>query len=336
MKRQLVVPLAEGAFVGFRNEASWIGNRGAAADSQLALAALTSQAIGDDHLVHRLLADASGKFVFGYDLLVIPDQISRRFSVVVKPLDRQYENRLSAGEVAPATISTFPKPTGAQALNDGDAFSLDLLVNQETGVKIVDVVKVTFDRASLREVDPRMIARDVTPDVVVMEMKDYSLLINDKLTATGKSKTGCEGPLLWVYIPGCGRFIFSLVPRPGYEFQKTGVVENGRIEFSVNGDRYEWFSSSPILRGDGAWNLWVLYDPNYAPLFGSEPAPPTKKNIFDKLGEIVGATQPPVKFPNQKTLTERAMPKTTTTTTPRPRVMVGGADRIEDLWPRNH
>lgn len=345
-KRQLVVPLAEGAFVGFRNETSWIGTRTVSSESQLALGAITSQAAaGDDHVVHRLLADAAGKLIFGYDLWVAPDSAAKKFRIVVRPLDPQYGNRLwtktpgASESFQSVSISTFPKPTEPQTLDDGDAFSLDLLVNPDSGVKIVDVVKVTFDRSSLRDVDPRMTPRDVTPDVVAMEMKDYSLLINDNLAATGKSKTGCTGSLLWLYIPNRGRFVFSLVPRAGYEFRKAGIIENNRIEFTVNGDRYEWLSSSPILRGDGTWNLWVLSDSSYTPLFGSEPAPAKKKDVFDKLEDVVGAAQAPVRTPNQRTLsnstttTIQRTPKTTTTV--RPRVMIGGADRVENLWPRN-
>src|SRR5216684_664127 len=75
-----------------------------------------------------------------------------QFKIEVRPLDRQFESKLRAEKTngeQPETVSTFPQSTVPQMLDDGDAFSLDLLVNQNTGVKIVDVVKVTFNRANL-------------------------------------------------------------------------------------------------------------------------------------------------------------------------------------------
>ena len=166
-------------------------------------------------------------------------------------------------------------------------------------------------------------------------MKDYRLLVNGNVVSVGKSTKGCAGALLWFYIPDRGRFIFSLVPREGYAFQKVGIISDNKIEFTINGDRYEWLSSAPVVRPGGAWNLWVLPDPRYSPLFGSEPAPQKKKGVLDKWDDLVVATQnSTVKVRSEKTLTGVTAPQTQTATD-RPRVMIGGADTIENLWPRN-
>ena len=152
---------------------------------------------------------------------------------------------------------------------------------------IVDVVKVTFDRSNLKDLNPRNPARDFTLDAVELEVKNCRLLINGNVAGVGKSTRGCAGALLWFYVQDRGRFIVSLVPRAGYEFQKVGVIEDNRIEFTVNDNHYEWLSSSPILPGGGTWNLWVLHDPKYAPIFGSDPAPARNKNVIEKLNEVV-------------------------------------------------
>jgi hypothetical protein len=52
---------------------------------------------------------------------------------------------------------------------------------------------------------------------------------------------------LWFYVPERGRFIFSLVPREGYSFEKIGILEGNKIEFVINGERYEWVSGVEIL-----------------------------------------------------------------------------------------
>lgn len=51
------------------------------------------------------------------------------------------------------------------------------------------------------------------------------------------------------------------------------VFALAKIAFTANGERYEWSSETSILPNGGTWNLWVLHDPNYTPLFGSEKKP---------------------------------------------------------------
>ena len=344
-KRQLIVSLTEGGFVAFKSETSWTDTKKVSPALQRVPAILGSQALADgNRVIHRVLQDTGGRFVFGYDLWVAPNPASKQFQIVVRPLDPQFEIKLRASNASEGEppqseiISTFPKPTEPQTLDDGDAFSLDLLVNQNTGVKIVDVVKVAFDRSHLWDNNPSMLPRDFAVDAVELAVKDYRLLIDGKVVSVSKSTNGCAGALLWFYVPGRGRFILSLVPREGYEFQKVGIVEDNRIEFTVNDNHYEWLSSSPILHGGGVWNLWVLHDPKYTPLFGSEPEPAKKKDVFEKLDAAVTAARENVtkaRTQQQSTLTNRRDTKDAQATTEHPRVMIGGADRIENLWPRN-
>src|SRR5262245_39700210 len=267
--KQLIVTLPAGGFVSFKNQTAWTDIR-QAFDLRKLPPALGSQASADQNqTIHRVLRDNDGKFVFGYDLWVTGDPTTKQFTISVKPLDAELQSTLRANDsaIANEAVSTFPKPTEPQTLNDGAEFSLDLLINKSTGVKIIDVVKVTFDRSRLGNDSPALRPRDFTLEAVALEMKDYSLLINDSLIATGKSKAGCSGTLLWIYVTSRGRFIFSLFPRQGYSFQKAGTVAGNKIEFTLGGDQYQWLSSSPILREEGTWNLWVLHDEKYASMF---------------------------------------------------------------------
>lgn len=343
-KRQLIVPLPEGGFVAFKSETSWTDTKKVSPELQRVPAVLSSQALADDNrIIHRVLKDTGGRFIFGYDLWVKPNPTSKNFKIVVRPLDAQFEIKLrarNASEGEPPQseiISTFPKPTGPQTLDDGDAFSLDLLINQNSGVKIVDVVKVAFDRSHLWDNNPKILPRDFAVDAVKLAVKDYRLLVNGNVVSVGKPTNGCAGALLWFYVPGRGRFILSLVPREGYEFQKVGIIEDNRIEFTVNDNHYEWLSSSPILQGGGTWNLWVLHDPRYTPLFGSEPEPAKKKDVFEKLdAAVVAAQENAARLRNQQqsTLSNKTN-ATGVQATEHPHVMIGGSDRIENLWPKN-
>ena len=99
-----------------------------------------------------------------------------------------------------------------------------------------------------------------------------------------------------------------------------------------------YHSSSPVLREQGSWNLWVLHDVQYSTLFAVREPPPDEKGPLDKLHatlsnmvpktttkpRITGALQVPA---------ESNPPKPAVKT--RDDVMFGGADRIENLLPRN-
>jgi len=334
----VLLSLAQGGFVSFVNRPEWIDLRQAIRLSQLP-APLGSQALPDgNQTIHRILRDRDGAFVFGYDLWISSDRVTKQFKIAIRPLDSRLETSLRpAGSPGPESPSTFPKSTEPQTLNDGSEFSVDLLINENTGVKMVDIVKVSFDRASLSGDNPGLRPRDFTAEAVAMGMKDYSLFVNDELITTGKSKTGSSGALLWLYVPQRGRFIFSLVPRPDYAFEKVGAVSGNKIEFSIRGERYEWLSSAPILREEGTWNLWVLTDPKYLPLIGETMAPPPQeKGTLEKLDDKINAAtqRSPVSVQTPSALQQSIFNRMEKNSA-RNKVMFGAADRIENLLPRN-
>jgi hypothetical protein len=134
-------------------------------------------------------------------------------------------------------------------------------------------------------------------------------------------------------VPERGCFIISLVPRDGYSFEKIAVLDENKIAFTANGERYEWSSETPILPNGGTWNLWVLHDPNYTPLFGSEIlAPKTARkstNMFEKLGDVL--TNQGVSL---SVIGSAKRPDTNAPNVPQ-KVMVGGADSMEHLLPKS-
>lgn len=342
---QFVMPLHGEGFIAFRVEAAPIGTPDTSVNLSRIQAALTPQVLlADNHVVHRALVDAEGNFVFGYDLIVEPMAATKQFRVSVKPLSAEFEEQLRARQPsaaganrAPQNVSTLPRSGDAQLVDDGDAFALDLLVNAQTGVKIVDVVKVSFDRAKLWNAPPRRSVplRDFTLGNVELAMRDYRLAINGELVGGGQKPTrGCAGALVWFYVPQRGRFIVSLMPHEGYDFQKVGRIENNRISFTMGGDDYEWTSSAPVVGNGGNWNLWVLHDPDYISDFasaaqiteGREEQSDSPEWLKDPLGHLQRERRAEFETRgNDKN--KRA--------TRRPRVLVGGADRIENLLPKD-
>ncbi|HEY0080801.1 MAG TPA: hypothetical protein VGB73_19520 [Pyrinomonadaceae bacterium] len=358
MRRQLVVPLGEAGFVAFKIET-------VSSDSRLLPSGLPEietsvnprATVAAGNVIHRTLVDNFGNFIFGYDLLVEPVAGSKRFKISVRPLSAEYEKQLRRAPVAVTSkrgaqgslsVSTLPRPAEAQIIEDGDGFALDLLVNSQTGVRIVDVVKVSFDRTKLWEVQMDSPARDFTLDKVELSVRDYELLVDGEQLAGGKPTSGTTGALLWLYIPDRGRFIFSLIPRAGYDFQKVGVVEENKISFTFGGKKYEWISSAPIVGRGGNWNLWVLLDADYVPDFFPSARDTINRQRAEQKRFDIGALDPRTLgissamqvAERQATLAPKVgnsqnVKEETTTTQKRPRVIVGSADRIENLLPKN-
>jgi hypothetical protein len=186
-------------------------------------------------------------------------------------------------------LPKYPEP---QIVQRGDTLALDVLVNPQTGVKVIDMVKITTSSGNQTTVSSgsgyaratstttvttasnnqtastggSLTANDFTVDAVELKMTSSQLLLNGEKIFGGErdNRLGVKGALIWFYLADKGRFILSLTPRPGYDFQKIGTIENNRIIFTIKNDTYEWISDAPIVAGtDGRWNLWVLHEPGF-------------------------------------------------------------------------
>ena len=252
------------------------------------------------NVTHRVFVDQANGATFGYDLEVAPSSIPDHFLLSIKPLSgEQFSVKamsVKAVPVTPGSAKSVPTrrwpvakpPTGApppvtQApkfppaflIKDGGAFALDVLVNPQTGVKIVDVVRVSSEggRAAAGGTSEPAPARSFTPLPLELSVENFRLLINGRpaLGAERPVRGGVSGELLWLYLPGRGRFIFSVVPHEGYPFRRAGSVEGDRISFRVAGERYEWISGTPVFAGGREADLWVLHDTRYSPQNDSFP-----------------------------------------------------------------
>jgi hypothetical protein len=167
----------------------------------------------------------------------------------------------------PVTISNPTKYPPAFLIEDGGMFALDVLVNPQTGVKIVDVIKISSGaKQTASNTAKSQPPRDFSPDAVELSVKNFKFLINEQnvLGTENQVRGGVTGAIIWIYLPGQGRFIFSLAPREGYDFQKIGMIQGNKISFRIGVNRYEWISEIPVFDG-GSWNLWVLHDAEYSP-----------------------------------------------------------------------
>ncbi|HEX8286921.1 MAG TPA: GWxTD domain-containing protein [Pyrinomonadaceae bacterium] len=246
--------------------------------------------------VHRVIGDKTIGTYFGYDLVVESTGETNKFKVSIRPLSINPPEQLRLNDL---TASSLPKYPADMIVEDGDTIALDLLVNPQTKVKIVDLIKVT---AKKPQADSTLYttsasgsgasssnsgfgsgasggtrttvnsqsgnkAQDFTLNDIKMRLTSPKLLVNGTPSSLRGSEWNgiIEGSVIYLYVPEKGRFIFSLFPRENFDFQKGALLENNKITFQANGELYELISSAPIVSSNGNWGLWVLNDANYKP-----------------------------------------------------------------------
>lgn len=336
-----VIPLTQGGFASFKLDVSPLDSGSLTQKSAIVPPPFLSRVVkGDGNVLHRLVMDEQGRFVFVYDLVITQLGVPNRFAISARSIDASFEESLrttnpTAFQTATELkLATLARPTKEQIVPDGATVALDLLVNVPLGVKVVDYVTVVSRESLLPSGRPTGPVRDFALNNVELSIKNYQLYVDNKFVST-TGRRNCTGSIIWFHLPGRGRFIFSLVPYEGYDFRKVGVIENHRISFVWNEVSYEWISREPIVGSGGLWNLWVLHDPNFVDIF----APVEINTRTTKRGPLTIRHFP--KLPTVKL----PVPKQDDNTTlqghgsskqlPDPiRVVIGGAKSIGDLLPK--
>jgi hypothetical protein len=331
-KAQVVVALQSGAHVSIRTESDPPG--GGDAPSNFV------EAEEKPNLVRRVFVDSKDELFFGYELLVVRVGL-KQFRVAVRPLSEEYLKQLTARPAFrkrrlhpsynPAAFSTAP-----QLVGDGDTFALDVLRNPRTGAKIVDLIQVSLSDAASDESATEEPPRDFALEDIYLQVKNYELLIDGE--SVYKSPGGSlSGTIIWLALRDRGRFVFSLVPRPGYDFQKTARLEGNKITFDWGGESFEWVSSEPVVGLGGNWNLWVMHDPNYSfDLFDQSPA---RTNSSDptfarQTDEAVREAQKRNSQADYGSQSSGAQQSTSKPRARRTRVIIGAANSVSDLFPK--
>ena len=203
-------------------------------------------------VVSRYMYDDT-KYV-GYDLILEPVAGASEVRVTIAPLslsarELQLEKEKVLQQVE---IPHYPLP---QVVPNGSTIALDLLVNHATGQKIVDYLTVSSKPMMSKQSEPRAFSMDD----VVLEFRHPRLRVN--ALPVGEMSRTISGTSAWIYVPGRGRFAFSVGPKQGYE--KVGMVEGNSLLFEWAGTKYEVACDAAIVAGGGNWFLYVRADESY-------------------------------------------------------------------------
>jgi len=249
----------------------------------------SSDTIASDSVVHRVMTDTKNKIYFGYDVVVEKQVETGKFKVSIKPLSKSPAQLLNKYETQSGntpdyvsfTSRSLPKYPEAVILNDGDSITLDILENLQTRSKISDIIKIISKPIKFGSYfSEREKAKDFTIRDVNLRLDQPEVSINGEKSKIGG---GTSGNVVWVSLTGKGRFIFSFLPQPEYDFQKTGIILDNKIIFDYKGESYQFVSKSPILDLGGKWNLWIMFDENYQLPRKFSPESPYSFGAADKV-----------------------------------------------------
>jgi hypothetical protein len=177
------------------------------------------------------------------------------------------------------TILPLPAIPEPHLFHDGDTLSIDLFVDPSTGDQLVDDIRINPQPAAHFVPLPRVApptptvsgdARDFSAadaEMQIVQIRGISL--NGTIQAAPIVRS-VRGPLIWIYVPGHGRYILSMAPRPGLDFTKTGEVRGGAISFTIGEDAIKLESNVPIAVGDAPYNLWVVHDEEWEPISATQ------------------------------------------------------------------
>jgi hypothetical protein len=79
-------------------------------------------------------------------------------------------------------------------------------------------------------------------------------------------RAAAHGRLLYLYLPGNGRYIFSLVPQPELGFIRAGQVSGNLLQWTSDGDTFRVESTAPIIATGGPFYIYMLHDPDWQPV----------------------------------------------------------------------
>jgi hypothetical protein len=98
-----------------------------------------------------------------------------------------------------------------------------------------------------------------------LQVGEPSLSVNERVASAAGSLKATHGALIYFYVPGRGRYILSLVPRPELGFTRVGEASGGFLKWTADNDTFSVESSVIIAPGGGPFFIYVLHDPEWQP-----------------------------------------------------------------------
>lgn len=244
--------------------------------------------------VHRVMTDRSRKVYFGYDahVTVVKTESETTYRITFAPLSMTPElQRILDADPGEWKLLPAPRFPAPRVVRSGEVLELALLTNDAWGQRMSEYVTLQEPRQQgFNQEPPREFAFAVGPPRDLTAGDIELRLDRPQVTTTGmttfKSPGGDSGPIVWMYLPGRGRFLLSLTPRNG--FRRAGEVRGTSLRFIVDGQTYSVVSSSRIAPATAAFNLYVLRQPEWKPTYRNANLDTIHIGSADRLEYLLG------------------------------------------------
>lgn len=245
---------------------------------------------------HRYFYDETAHLYFGYDIVIQPQELVDSYRVTfsslsIGPLDFQTS---APDSLDPSVWKKLPLPAipAPQVLQAGDPMPIRVFRDPDTGRGLVDTMTVVpmpqmplrymsngrewwqwahttvssgnstpFRKASNLFGD----ARQFSADDAEMRLQMGRVAINGREERYADGSRSVSGSLVWFYVPGHGRYVLSLSPRPDLGFVQAGEVRGGLLTFTVDEEDVLLESPAMVAPGDTPYFLYVLHDAAWVP-----------------------------------------------------------------------
>ncbi|HMD70674.1 MAG TPA: hypothetical protein VKF41_04990 [Bryobacteraceae bacterium] len=137
-------------------------------------------------------------------------------------------------------LVAVPKLPAPQVVPVGQPFEVTLY--QSGGERIYD--RIVLSRTPFPDWPPKQPqpARDG-----VMRLAGAQLYVNGQLAASQRDVG--SGPVIWVHLPGQGRFLVALDPQGNSRFTEAGRVGGNVVEFQSGGTKFRIVCAEPVVSG---------------------------------------------------------------------------------------
>jgi hypothetical protein len=156
--------------------------------------------------------------------------------------------------------SAIPVPV-PQILRDGETVALTLAEDARTGRRLVDYIRVGTGVMHSRASVPR----DIYADDAELAIAKPRLRVNGVEQPAASVPGMLSAPVIWIDIPGQGRYDVSYRPRGNEGFVRAGEVSENSLVFSLDGNIFRIDCSDRIATGSGTYNIYARKEPAGAP-----------------------------------------------------------------------
>lgn len=241
---------------------------------------------GNTHFT-RVFIDRNDHKYFGYEAVLAqraPGEYQMSFGQPgITPMEAAIKGDVAGPIAANWGLRSIALPE-SRIVYEGDTIDVELLLDPASGLKMVDTLKIEPYSSSLPRpgllgavgLPPQSTptvptvqgtARDFTAADAEMALTSPRVTINGVVQSAPKRVTG---PLLWVYVPGHGRYILSLAPRTGLDFKLAGEVRGGKATFTDGTDSISLENYNEIAPGTAPYRLYISSDRQWEPTSESQ------------------------------------------------------------------